>query len=179
MSPAVIIFYFCILLIAFYMERKWICCFHFCFIYFALIRTSVHSKKIPFLSRPFIFFSKKKAPRWKQQILNPCHIWCFKRIFKKKTTALPVFCFLLFFILILYLNTVDPADDLRLLPCLGAISVVPHSPSMAYTSLIDTHSLTRDGCCSRCVRFFDAAASCRLQSRNSVFSPGIQSTVFS
>lgn len=87
MSPAVIIFYFCILLIAFYMERKWICCFHFCFIYFALIRTSVHSKKIPFLSRPFIFFSKKKAPRWKQQILNPCHVWCFKRIFKKKQNS--------------------------------------------------------------------------------------------
>ena len=34
MSPAVIIFYFCILFIAFYMERKLICRSDFCFIYF-------------------------------------------------------------------------------------------------------------------------------------------------
>lgn len=178
MSPAVIIFYFCILLIAFYMERKWICCFHFCFIYFALIRTSVHSKKFLFFQGPSFFFFQKEGTSVKTtDIKSMSHLMFLKNLLKK--TALPVFCFLSFFILILYLNTVDPADDLRLLPCLGAISAVPHSPSMAYTSLIDTHSLTRDGCCSRCVRFFDAAASCRLQSRNSVFSPGIQSTVFS
>lgn len=53
MSPAVIIFYFCILFIAFYMERKWICCFNFSFIYFAFfICTSVHNTQF-FSLQPF------------------------------------------------------------------------------------------------------------------------------
>lgn len=57
MSPAVIIFYFCILFIAFYMERKLIC--HFCLIYFVLLSSAPPFREHVFFSVllwPFIFF---------------------------------------------------------------------------------------------------------------------------
>lgn len=54
MSPAVIIFYFCILFIAFYMKRILICCFNFG----CLICTSIHRANLSFTASHLF---KKKA----------------------------------------------------------------------------------------------------------------------
>lgn len=97
MSPAVIIFYFCILLIAFYMERKWICCFHFCFIYFALIRTSVHSKKFLFFQGPSFFFFQKEGTSVKTtDIKSMSHLMFLKNLLKKNSPTSFLF-FIIFY----------------------------------------------------------------------------------
>lgn len=95
MSPAVIILYFCILFIAFYMERKSICCFNFCFIYFVLlffffkICASIHRTHFFSALAPSSF--SKSRHLCEKEIFYSCQFCCFKTNanLKKKPAPFP------------------------------------------------------------------------------------------
>lgn len=85
---------------------------------------------------------------------------------------------LLLFSSLITWTPVDLADDLWVLPCLGAISIVHIPQAWPIHPWIYRHTFPAwepDAVCGRCgrrVQLLDAAASCRLQTRNSAFSPG-------
>lgn len=117
MSPAVIIFYFCILFIAFYMERKLICRSDFCFIYFVpfflffffFLNLHLHSQNtLSFcFSAPALHLCFSESRRLcEKEIFYSCQFCCFKtnaNFKKKKEKQKPAPFFLAH-----YLNTGGP-----------------------------------------------------------------------
>lgn len=145
MSPAVIIFYFCILFIAFYMERKLICRSDFCFIYFVpfflffFFFLNLHLRSQNTLSFCFsapalhLFFQKAGVSAKRRYFILVSFVVLkqtptLKKKKKRKTKACSFF-------LAHYLNTGGP----RWWSLGTALSWChiyrPHSPSMAYTSM--------------------------------------------
>ena len=192
MSPAVIIFYFCILFIAFYMERKLICRSDFCFIYFVplFFSFSFFFKSAPpftehtffflfFCSGPSSFFQEAGVSVKRRYFILVSFVVLKqtptlgkkKKKSKKQQKPAP-------FSSLITWTLVDLADDLWVLPCLGAISIVHIPQAWRIHPWIYRHTFPPweldavCGRCGRCVRLPDAAASCRLQTRNSAFSPG-------
>lgn len=146
MSPAVIIFYFCILFIAFYMKRKLICCFlfpffTFCYSGFCFGVFSLHHLHKLFSSSsssavsPLCLQLKKQAPFWKTEKYSCSLVLLFwnKRQLKEreKNTSKPAP-----FYLLRTWTAVDFNNNLWWLPCLSAISTV-YIPQAwpAYTSM--------------------------------------------
>ena len=141
MSPAVIIFYFCILFIAFYKERKLIWCFNFCFICFVPTplfteHTVLFFSLLPWL---FIFVFKKKK---KTGISEKRDFILVSFVVLKQTPTLRKKTKVLLRLLARYLNTGGPGCR-----SLGAAlswchMYHPHSPKhgVHIHDHIDTHS---------------------------------------